>query len=173
MPTKKGAINLYTDDEKRAALRLGARIGLRAAARELGTYPASIRRFREQMPEFWSELVAAGEVGPERRRRTAESLEDLADAYVDREFSALEVADRLLEDDELDAKGLAALMRAMGASRGLATAGARGYRGEDVQTVEHNINFAALEMAAQAILERAQSPALPPIQVENVAQPDE
>lgn len=173
MPTARGALNLYSDDEKRAALKLAAQIGIRAAARELGTYPPTIRRFREQMPEYWSDLVAAGDVSAERRRRTAQDLEDLADAYVEREFNALEVADKLIEDDELDAKGLAALMRAMGASRGLATAGARGYRGEDVQTVEHNINFAALEMAAQAILDRASPPALPPIQVPNVAEPEE
>lgn len=153
------AIAHYLPEEKEQALRLAARIGTSAAARELGTYPKTIRRFREQMPEFWSDLVANGEVAPARRQRQAESLEDLADAYVEREFAALERAEKLIPT--ADAKGLAALMRGMGGARGLATAGARAHRGEDAQVVEHNVNFEALERAAEAILASAPRTALP------------
>lgn len=169
MPKKQGFINAYSDDEKRAALKLAAQIGTAPAARELGTYPGTIRRFRNQFPEFWSELIAGPDVAPARRQRAAESLEDLADAYTEREFEALEAAEALIKT--ADARELAMLMKAMGASRHAATAGGRAHRGEDVQHVEHNINFAALEMAAQAILERAAPPAL--LQVPNLAEAEE
>lgn len=146
----------YLPQEKESALRLTAKIGITAAARELGLDRKTIARFREQMPEFWSELMANGDVAPSRRQRQAESLEDLADAYTEREFEALSRAEKLIKT--ASAKELAALMRAMGASRGLATVGARAHRGEDVQQVDHNINFPALEQAAMAILERAPKP---------------
>jgi transposase-like protein len=158
----------YHDNEKRSALQLAAQLGFSAAARELGVDRKTIQRFRDQMPEYWSELQSGPDAAPARRTRSAESLEDLADAYTEREFEALQRAEKLIKT--ADGKELAALMRAMGASRGLATAGARQYRGEDVHTVEHNINFAALEMAAQAILERAPTP---PILVENLAEKDD
>jgi len=158
----------YTKEEKEAALRLTASIGISAASRQLGVDRKTISRFREQLPEFWSTLVASGDVAPNRRRRTAESLEDLADAYTEREFEALQRAEKLIKT--ADGKELAALMRAMGASRGVATAGARGYRGEDAQVIEHNINFEALERAAEAILARAPRQAQLPIQVPNLAE---
>lgn len=164
MPTKQGSVTIYTDDEKKAALELAARIGTRAAARELGTHPTSIRRFRDQLPEFWSDLMAGGDTRPYTRRRAADNLEDLAEQYTEREFEALDRAEKLIKT--ADAKELAALIKAMGGSRGVATAGARGYRGEDVQTVEHNINFDALERAAQVIIDRAQ----PPVPVANLAE---
>lgn len=160
----------YTDEEKRAALRLAAKIGTNPAARELGIYGKTIRRFREQMPEYWSELLASPDAAPRRKERQAQSLEDLADAYTEREFEALQRAESLIKT--ADAKGLAALMRAMGASRGLATVGARAARGEDTQVVEHNINFAALERAAEAILSRASQPELP-VHVENLAETED
>lgn len=159
------AIAHYSDDEKRTALTLASRIGLSAAARELGIYNKTIRRFRDQMPEFWSELQASPDAAPARRMRSAENLEVLADAYIEREFEALERAEKLIPT--ADAKGLAALMRGMGGARGMAVQGTRGYRGEDVQTVEHNINFEALERAAEAILARAPAP---PILVDNLAE---
>jgi hypothetical protein len=167
VPEKKGSVLVYTDDEKKAALDLAARIGIRAAARELKTHPTSIRRFREALPEYWSDLQARGDVAPARRVRTAENLEDLADGYTAREFEALERAEKLIKT--ADAKELAALIKAMGGSRGVATAGARGYRGEDAQVVEHNINFDVLQKAAEAILDRAR----PPIQVPNLAELEE
>lgn len=151
--------NRYLDDEKRAALRLAVKIGITAAARELGLHRKTVSRFRDQMPEYWQELVGPDHVAPHRRQRTAESLEELSDAYTEREFEALQRAEKLIKTS--DPKELAALIRAMGSSRHAATHGARAYRGEDVQTVEHNINFAALEMAAQAILERAPARTLP------------
>lgn len=160
----------YLDAEKEAALRLTAKIGITAAARELGLDRTTISRFRHQMPAFWSTLVSDSDVAPNRRRRIAEDLEDLSDAYTEREFEALTRAEKLIKT--ADAKELAAMMRAMGSSRHTASHGARAYRGEDVQVVEHNINFAALEQAAQAILERATPKTLV---VENLAEqvPDE
>jgi hypothetical protein len=170
MAKEDKAIALYSEAEKKAALTLAAQIGTAPAARELGTYPMTIRRWRAQMPEFWSDLQSS-EIGPQRRVRSAESLEDLAEAYTDREFEALQRAEKLIKT--ADGKELAALMRAMGSSRHAATHGARAYRGEDVQTVEHNINFEALERAAMAILERGTPQPALPLQVENLAEADD
>lgn len=158
--------NRYLDDEKKAALRLAAKIGITAAAREMGLHRRTVSRFRDQLPDYWATLISPSDVAPQRRQRTAESLEDLADAYTEREFEALSRAEKLIKT--ADPKELAALMRAMGSSRHAATHGARAYRGEDVQVIEHNINFEALERAAQAILERAPSP--PILVVENLAE---
>lgn len=155
----------YSLEEQKAALDLTAKIGITAAARELGTTRKTINRFRHWNPEYWSDLMAASDAAPARRTRTAESLEDLADAYTEREFEALERAEKLIKT--ADGKELAALMRAMGASRHAATAGARAHRGEDAQVIEHNINFEALERASQVILERANAR---PILVENLAE---
>jgi hypothetical protein len=156
----------YTEDEKRAALRLAVRLGISGAARELHITRKTLHRFRDQMPEYWSELLQSPEAAPQRKQRSAESLEDLSDAYVEREFEAVERAGELIS--EADPKELAALIKAMGASRHGATIGARAHRGEDIQVVEHNINFAALEAAAAAILSRAPDPQL--LQVENLAE---
>lgn len=113
------------------------------------------------MPEFWSDLRAGDRTV--HKTRVAQNLEDLADQYSSLEFEALERAEKLLP--HTDAKELAALMKAMGASRGVATVGARGYRGEDHDVTELTINFPALEAAAEAILNRAPQPRL----VENTA----
>lgn len=156
----------YTDDEKRAALELAVRLGISGAARELHIQRKTIMRFRDQLPEYWSELLQSPDAAPQRKQRSAESLEDLAEAYVEREFEAIERAQELIPDAE--PKELAALIKAMGSSRGLATVGARAHRGEDTQVIEHNINFAALEAAAAAILDRASAPQL--LQVENLAE---
>lgn len=155
------AIAHYTLEEQYAALDLTARIGITAAARELGMQRKTIGRFKGWNPEYWSDLVASPDYHPARRSRTAESLEDLADAYAAREFEAIERAAELIPD--ADAKGLAAIMRAMGSSRNTATAGGRAYRGEDAQVTEVNINFEALERAAQAILARVPQPQQPSI----------
>ena len=85
----------YTDEEKRAALRPAAKIGTNPAARELGIYGKTIRRFREQMPEYWSELLASPDAAPRRKDRPSQSLADLADSYTEREFEALQRAESL------------------------------------------------------------------------------
>lgn len=157
----------YSEGEQLSTLRMAARIGVTATARELGMGRATIARFKTWHPEYWSDLISGQDVAPARKQRQAEDLEDLADAYTEREFEALQRAEKLIKT--ANSKELAALMRAMGASRGLATVGARGHRGEDVQRVEHNINFAQLEKAAEAILNRGYAPELP-LQVTNEAE---
>lgn len=161
----------YSMDEQITALKLAARIGSNAAARELGVSTSTINRFKHWNPKIWSDLMAAPDVPNARRQRTAESLEDLADAYTEREFEAADRAKKLIP--RADAKELAALMKAMGSSRHYATAGGRAHRGEDVQVVEHNINFAALEQAAQAILNRGNGGPQLPMPVDNLAEAEE
>lgn len=159
---KKGQ-SPYTDAEKRAALELAAAIGTKPAARRLGITPHSIRNWREQFPEMWSDLRSDA---PKRKTRAAENLEDLEEGYSALEFEAMDRAEKLIKT--ADAKELAALIKAMGSSRGLASVGARSYRGDDVQRIEHTIDFPALEAAAQAILRRAED--RPALEVTNLAE---
>lgn len=155
----------YTVEEKKAALELAAAVGRRPAIRQLGISAASMQAWIEEFPELWSDLRSGDrEV---QKHGFADRLEDLADSYTAIEFQALERAEKLIK--AADPKELAALIKAMGASRGVATVGARGYRGEDADKVDLNINFPALEAAAQAILDRAGPPGSP-VLVENVAE---
>lgn len=153
----------YSDEEKKKALELGAAVGRNAAVRKLGISKASFQRWTEEFPEFWSDLRSDR---PAQKSRVAQNLEDLADSYTSMEFEALERAEKLIKT--ADPKELAALIKAMGASRGVATVGARGYRGEDAQVIEHTIDFPALEKAAAAILGRAEPQ--PALVVENEAE---
>lgn len=147
----------YTDDEKKAALELAAAMGRRAAIRELGISSSAFQRWTEQFPEFWSDLRAGD---PEvQKRRFAQRLEDLAERYLGAEHDLLErVEDKLIP--KADPKEAAALIKALGSSRMAATTGSRQIVPE-VERVEHNINFPALEQAMNAVLERAnEQPAL-------------
>lgn len=139
----------YSDDEKRAALELGATVGRNAACRQLGISKSLFQKWTEQFPELWSSLRSGDRTV--HRTRVAQNLEDLAEQYAAVELDALERAEKLVP--RANARELAALMKAMGSSRGVATVGARGYRGEDADRLEIDINFGSLEAAAQAILE--------------------
>lgn len=153
----------YTEAEQHAALELGAAVGRNAAVRKLGISKSTFQKWTERWPELWSSLRAGDRTV--QRRRIAQSLEDLADSYTALEFEALERAEKLIKT--ADAKELSGLIKAMGSSRGVATVGARGYRGEDAEHIEIEVNFPVLEAAAKAILERAQPQ--PALEVANVA----
>lgn len=157
----------YTDDEKRAALELGAAVGRRAAIRQLGISPHSFQNWTEEFPELWSDLRAGDREA--QKHGFAQRLEDLAEQYSVLEFEALQRAERLIKT--ADPKELAALIKAMGASRGVAAMGARSLRGEDAEHVEVDINFPQLEKAAEAILARAGTP--PALPVANLAELDD
>lgn len=172
MPPARVVPKRYTEESKRAALELGAAVGRNAAIRQLGISKATFQRWTEEFPEFWSDLRAGDREA--QKLGIAQRLEDLAEQYTSLEFEALERAEKLIKT--ADPKELAALIKAMGSSRGVATVGARGYRGEDAHTVDHNINFPALEAAANAILDRAESQPLlvaNEADVEPVGQPDD
>lgn len=161
MPRARVVPKRYTEESKLAALELAAAVGRNAAVRKLGISKATFQRWTEEYPERWSDLRAGDREA--QKLGIAQRLEDLAEQYSSLEFEALERAEKLIKT--ADPKELAALMKAMGSSRGVATAGARGYRGEDTQRIDLDINFPALEAAAARILERAQPPEL----VENLA----
>lgn len=146
----------YSEAEVKAALELAAAVGRNAAVRQLGISKSGFQAWTERYPQYWSDLQSGDRQA--QKRRIAGNLEDLADQYTALEFEALERAEKLIKT--ADAKELAGLIKAMGASRGLATVGARATRGEDVEHVEHTHNFPLLEQAAAAILERAKPPAL-------------
>lgn len=149
----------YPEEFQRAALELAAVVGIRAAGRQLHISKTSITRWVEDHAEYWSELrsgnVEAQKVG------FAQRLEDLAENYTATEQDAIERAQELLADGDLDAKELAALIKALGSSRGVATAGARAIRGEDRTAQEVNVNFPQLERAMEALLNGAAPPPLP------------
>lgn len=139
----------YTEADTRAALELGARIGRRRAVQELGISSATFQKFTQRMPELWSDLKAQNRQA--YRESTAGALEELAEAYMETEAEAVERAATLLP--QADAKETAALIKAMGSSRGVAIGNARGLRGETDSTSELNINFPALEQAMARILD--------------------
>jgi hypothetical protein len=155
----------YTEAEKLAALELGAALGRNAAVRQLGISKHTFQRWTEEFPKQWSDLRAAD---PEAQKRGyARSLEDLAQSYAALEFQAMERIEALLP--RADAKETAALVKAMGSSRGVATVGARAVLNEDREIVEHNINFPALEQAMERLMEHAPAPQLP-LHVDNEAE---
>jgi hypothetical protein len=150
--TAEGVVNrklpgTYVESDKLAALKLGAQIGISAAARELSINRKSFYRWIEEFPEQWSDL---------QKVRSAR-LDDLVDRYSSAEDKAIDRAIQLLdgEGDPLDARDTAALIKAMGSSRQAATVGARQVRGDPDQTATLQVNFPALEAAAEALLQRA------------------
>ena len=146
----------YTESEKKAALELAAAMGRRAAIRELGISSATFQRWTEQFPELWSDLRAGD---PDvQKRRFAMRLEDLAERYLGAEHDLLtRMEDKLIPT--ADPKESAAMLKAMASGRMAATTGSRQIVPE-VEHVEHNINFPALEQAMERLLDGAPQPAL-------------
>ena len=149
----------YSDEEIRAGLELAATTNILSASKELHVGRATIYRWINRFPELWSDLNAGRE---KPQYGFGDQLERLAERYTEAEHEALDKVDKLLEESEqLDAKELAALIKAMGSSRAVAAAGARAEKGQH-DVIEHQINFPQLEQAMAALLEQtAQPPAIP------------
>ena len=154
----------FTEEQKKAALELSVTVGLAEAGRQFDVDRTTMWRWTKQFPEFYSDVTAGKREA--QKLGIATQLEALAESYAEVEFQAIERAEKLIKT--ADAKEAAALIKAMGSSRGVAAVNARQTRGEDVERIEHNINFPALEAAAALMLERAEQRA-EPILVENVA----
>lgn len=140
----------YTEADQHAALELAATVGIKPAARHLGINRTTIHRWIDKHPKLWSDLRAGDPAA--HRRGFAANLEDLAERYAGAEHDLLE----RIEEGRIkpkDAKEAAALMKAMGSSRQAAVAGARTLSGEP-ETVEHTINFPALEAAMERLLDQ-------------------
>lgn len=157
-------VKLYTDDERRAALEMAAAHGRRAAIRHLGISTSTFQKWTERYPDLWSALRANDREA--QKKRYAQNLEDLADSYAATEFEAIERAERLIKT--ADAKETAALIKAMGSSRGAAAVTAQRARGELVEHHEHHIDFPQIEAAMERLLESS-APQLP-LPVENEAE---
>ena len=155
----------FSEDDRKAALELAATVGVKPAAEHLGVARASIYRWIDMYPRYWSDLKAGDREA--QRRNIAGQLENLADRYAAAEHDALDRAEELLP--HTDAKGTAALIRAFAGGRGVAAAGARSMRDEDRERTEVTINVPQLERAMQALLNQADRPE-PPVLVENVAE---
>jgi hypothetical protein len=158
--------NAYSEGDRKAALELAASVGVKPAAQHLSISRATIYRWIDMYPKYWSDLRGGN---PEaQRRNTAHRLEDLADRYTAAEHDLLDrVENHLIA--RADAKEAAALIKALGSSRQAATVGARTTLGEP-EKVEHTINFPQIEQAMERILAGAQpQPALP---VANEAEAD-
>lgn len=144
----------YPDQIARSGLELAATIGIRPAARELGISTTTIIKWQRRFPQHWSDL-RAGKMEA-FQQGFASRLEDLADRYAEDEHKALDRAETLIPVS--DPKETAALIRAMAAGRGIATAGARAARGEPGSISQLNINFADLEQAIDALVNAPAQP---------------
>ena len=138
----------YTEDEQKAALELAAAIGPTAAGRQLDINRATIYKWAQVHAKLWSDLRAGDPTV--QRRNFAIRLEDLADRYGATENDLLDQIDAGRHAPK-DAKEAAALLKAMSSGRMAAVAGARQMSGEP-ETVEHTINFPALEQAMERLL---------------------
>jgi len=148
---------IFNEDQKKAALELGAAMGRTAATRHLGIGKTTFQQWTEELPEYWAALRDADQEA--QRLGFARKLEDLADAYSALEFAALERAEKLIPT--ADAKELAALLKAMGGARGVAAVNARAHRGDPSDVQEIRVNFPAIERAAEALLNQAKQNQLP------------
>lgn len=155
----------YSEDFKLKALALMGARGRNAAARELGVSKATLQTWTEKYPVEWSEAIR-GRDGGDIQKELAAQFEELIEGYTEAEQKALGRALETLDDPDLDARDIAALIKAMGSSRGVAAVNARQARGEPDKSVDVNINFPQLEQAAEAIL--AQAPQRPALPVENL-----
>lgn len=141
-------------EEKIGALEVVAQIGFRQAAKELGVGKRQLEDWRNEFPKEYSDFRAGR--NEEYRKAFAAKLEDLAEHYTDAEELAVQRAIDALESGDTDPKELAALIKAMGSSRGNAVLNARQSRGEPDKSFDLNINFPQIEQAAEAILSRAE-----------------
>lgn len=151
----------FLPEEKKAALEYAAVHGIRAAGRAFDVSHTTILSWEDEFPELWSELRAGTEEA--HKIGFARRLEDLAEGYAGVERAALERAEHLIPG--ANAKELAALVKAMGSARGVATTGARTVRGDPDNVTEVQINFPQLEKAMERLLDQAE----PPLQLPNEA----
>lgn len=155
----------FSEDDRKAALELAATVGVKPAAEHLGVARASIYRWIDMYPRYWSDLKAGDREA--QRRNIAGQLENLADRYAAAEHDALDRAEELLPHS--GAKEVAALIRAFAGGRGVAASGARQMRDEDRELTEVTINVPQLEQAMQALLKQADAPQ-PALPVANLAE---
>ena len=154
----------FSEADRKAAMELAATVGVKPAAEHLGISRASIYRWIDMYPTYWSDLKKGDRAA--QKLNIAGQLENLADRYTAFEHEALDRAETLIKT--ADAKGAAALIRASSGARGVAAVGAARMREEDREVIEHQINVPQLEQAMQALLGQAPQPVL----VENVAEED-
>lgn len=151
----------YTKEFKLQALALAGARGRSAAIRELGLSSSTFQNWTQEFPKEWSE--ALGDRSADSiAKNLAIQFEELVEGYTEAEQKAITKALDILDEQDLDAKEIAALIKSMGSSRGVAAVNARQARGEPDKSVDVNINFPQLEQAAEAILAAAPpAPALP------------
>jgi hypothetical protein len=142
---------LATRDQRLQAVELAAVHGLRKTASALNMPLDTLkswcyRDFRTEYSEF-----RAGKLS-EWRQSFAAEMEDLQQDYAATEAKAIERAQELLDEEELDARDVASLIKGMGAARASATGTATRARGEPDHIEEHRLNFEAIEQAAERIL---------------------
>jgi hypothetical protein len=148
---------VFTQDQKLKAVELAAIHGISKTAESLNIKRETLKtwcyvNFRSEYSEF-----RTGKLSDWRMEFAAE-MEDLQQNYASAETMALDRALEILQatgeegDPKPDAKDVAALIKGMGAARASATTTATRARGEPDQIHEHQLNFAAVEQAAEAIL---------------------
>ncbi len=157
----------FSDEDQQAALRLAARIGLRATSRELGVSMTALAKWRNKYPQLWSDLIQAQDK-EQKVAGFADRVDELAEAYADVELEALDRAAKLIP--QADGKELAALGRMLSQGRTTAVSTSGRLRGEPDERHELSINFGQIEAAMERLLGGAtEAPALP---VPNLADAD-
>lgn len=140
----------HTREQKLQAVELAAVHGPTKTARALKIPTGTLtvwcyQDFRNEYTSFREGQIS------EWRRSFAAEMEDLAQNYGEVERKALDVAERLLEDPDVEAKDVASLIKGMGAARSSASSVGGKARGEPDEVVQHQINFPQLERIAAAI----------------------
>jgi len=141
---------IYTREQKLQAVELAAVHGPTAASRALKIKYQTLRDwcyqdFKKEYAEFRSGKVS------EWRANLAAELEDLTQNYAETERLALDRAQELLADENLDARDVASLIKGMGAARASAAATGSRARGEPDEVHQLQISFPDLEKLATAI----------------------
>jgi hypothetical protein len=145
--------SIYSREDKLKAIELAAVHGPRPTARMLKIPWNTLKTwlyesFQKEYAEF-----RAGKVS-EWRAAFAAEMEDLAQNYGETERKALEVAQRQLDDPNIEPKDVASLIKGMGAARASASQTGAKARGEPDEIHQHQIAFPQLE-AIEAALRQA------------------
>lgn len=138
------AASKFTREQRLQAVELAAVHGPTKVAETLKVPLKTLRSWLDRdFPTEYSEFRAGKQ--SEWRAEFAAKMEDLSERYGDVEAKALDVAEKLLDDPDVEAKDVASLIKGMGAARASASATGSRARGNPDETVQHVISFPDLE----------------------------
>ncbi len=141
---------VFTREQKLQAVELAAVHGPTKTAEAIKVSLETLKSWiYRDFPKEYAEF-RGGKIS-EWRQSFAAEMEDLAQNYGEVERKALGVADRMLDDPEIDAKDVASLIKGMGAARASASNTGSRARGEPDEVHDHRISFPQLERIEAAL----------------------